>query len=160
MKRGAEDFGLLFVCHLVWFEGIWALFPQIILMLKYPSDLCNWTLRWPSHISKASFDIKWGAEVFRLLFVWPCAWFGVFGPSFSKLSQYPSTWETGATQPKEGLDTKVSSDMIKELKTLDYFSCLPACDLGYLEPVSPICPNAWVPVKQVWLDQQRINALE
>ena len=108
MKFGADDLGLLFICHLIWFRGIWALFPQITLMLKYPYDMCNSTLRWLSHKSKTPFDVKWGAEVFRLLSVCPYSWFEVFVYSFSKLSQYPSTWETGETQPSEGLDTRVT----------------------------------------------------
>ena len=38
-----------------------------------------------------------------------------------------------------------------ELKTLDYPSCVPVHDLGYLGQVSPNCPNTWVPVKQVYI---------
>ena len=35
------------------------------------------------------------------------------------------------------------------LKTLDYFLCVSRHDLRYLGPVSPNCPNAQIPVKQV-----------
>ena len=64
--------------------------------------------------------------------------FGVFGPSFSKLSQYWSTWETGINLTTENLDTRVESHLMrnKKLETLDYFLCVPAPDLGYLSPVS------------------------
>ena len=120
------------MCHFIWFGGIWALFPQIALMLK--TDI-TWTLsRWPWHKSKTSFDVKWGTEVFGLLFVCPSAWFGVFRPSFPKLPQHLNIWETDITQPKEALDTRVRSHLMwnKKIKTLDYFSCVPACDLGYI----------------------------
>ena len=87
---------------------------------QIPIGRYNWTLRWLWHKSKTSFDIKWGAEVFGFLFVCPCAWFGVFGPSFPKLPHYLSTWETGITQPAEALDTRVKSHLMwnKKLKTL------------------------------------------
>ena len=87
--------------------------------------------------------MKCWAEDLGLLFMCPCAWFGVFGPSFPKLPQHPSTCETGIAQPTEGPDTRVRSNLMwnKELKTLDYFSCVLAHDLGYLGPVSPNCPN-------------------
>ena len=85
----------------------------------------------------------------------PCTWFGVFGPNFPKVPQYPSTCETGIAWPIEGPDTRVRSNLMwnKELKTLDYFSCVLAHDLGYSGPVSPNCPNTWVPVKQVYIIQ-------
>ena len=73
-----------------------------------------------------------------------CTWFGVFGPSFPKLPQHPSTCETGSiARPTEGPDTRVRSHLMwnKELKTLDYFSCVPAHDLGYLGPISPKFPQ-------------------
>ena len=75
--------------------------------------------------SQTSFDVKWGTEVLGLLFVCPFAWFGLFRPSFPKLLQYSSTWETGITQPTQALDTRVISHLMwnKKLKTLDYFSC-------------------------------------
>ena len=58
--------------------------------------------------------------------------------------------ETGIAQPTESPETRVKSHLMwnKELKTLDYFSCVPAHDLGYSDPVSWICTNTWVPVKQ------------
>ena len=89
-------------------------------------------------------------------------WFGVFGPNFPKFPQYPSTCETGIARPIEGSDTGVRSHLMrnKELKTLDYFSCVPAHDVGYSDPISPNCPNTQIPVKQVWLDPQRTLTLE
>ena len=41
-----------------------------------------------------------------------------------------------------------------ELKTLDYFSCLPNHELQYLGPISPNCTNAPNTLKQVKLDLQ------
>ena len=66
--------------------------------------------------------MKQGAENFGLLFMCPCTWFGVFGPNFPKLPQYPSTCETGIIRPAEGPDTRVRSHLMwnKELKTLDF----------------------------------------
>ena len=95
--------------------------------------------------------MKCGTEDFGLLFMCPCAWFGVFGPDFPKLSQYPSTWETGITHSTEGLGTRVRSHLMwnKDLKTLDDFSSIPTFNLGYSGPVSPNCPNTRVSVKQV-----------
>ena len=92
--------------------GIRTLFPQITLMLEHLQDRYNWTLRWPWHNRETSFDVKWGAEVLGLLFVCSCAWFGVFGFGFPKLSQYSSTWETGITQSTETLDTRVRSHLM------------------------------------------------
>ena len=74
--------------------------------------------------------------------------FGVFRPSFPKLSQYPSTWETGITQPTEALDPRVRSHLMwnKKLKTLDYFSCVPARDLGIwiqFPQIAPIPECLW-----------------
>ena len=90
--------------------------------------------------------MKQGAEDFGVLFMCLYTWFWVFGPSFSKLPQYPSTCLTGIVRPTEGPDTRVRSHLMwnKELKTLDYFSCVFAHDLGYLGPVSPYCSNTWV----------------
>ena len=64
--------------------------------------------------------------------------FEVFEPTFPKLSQYRSTWETGISLTTETLDTRVKSHLMrnKKLETLDYFLCVPAPDLGYLSPVS------------------------
>ena len=73
----------------------------------------------------------------------PCTWFGAFRPGFPKLPQYPSTCKTGIAWPTEGPDTRVRSHLMwnKELKTLDYFSCVPAHNLRYSGPVSPNCPT-------------------
>ena len=91
------------------------------------------------HQSKVSFDVKPGAEDVGLLFMCPCTWFGVFGPSFPKLSQYLSTCETGIIGPTEGLDTSIRSHLMwnKELKTLDFFLCDSVLDLGVFGPFSP-----------------------
>ena len=59
-------------------------------------------------------------------------WFGIFGSSFPKLPQYPSTCETGIAQPTEGNGTTVRSHLMwnKKLETLDYFSVVPAKVFG------------------------------
>ena len=131
--------------------GIRAKFPQIAPIPKYLRRRYSLTHRGQWHYSKVSFDVKQGSEDFGLLFRCLCTWFGVFGPSFHKCSQYQSTCETSTTWPTESNDTRVRSHLIlhKELKTLDYFSGVPAHDLGYFDPVSPNCPNTWVPVKLV-----------
>ena len=135
--------------HVIW--GIWVQFPQIAPIPEYLWNRYSSTHRGQWHYSKVSFDVKQGAEDFGLLFRCPGTWFGVFRPSFPKLPQYPSTCETGIARPTEGNDTRVRSHLMwnKELKTLDYFSCVPAHDLGYSAPVSPNCWNTWVTVKQV-----------
>ena len=76
---------------------------------------------------------------------------GVLEPYFPKLpnAQIPIRQYNWALSGD--LDIRVRPHLIltKELKSLDYFSCVSEHDLGYLGPVSPNCPNTWVPVKQV-----------
>ena len=86
--------------------------------------------------------MKQGAKDFGLLFMCPCTWFGVFGPSFPKLSQYLSTCETGIIGPTEGPDTSIRSHLMgnKELKALNFFLCDFALDLGVFGSFSPILP--------------------
>ena len=73
----------------------------------------------------------------------PSMWFGVFGFSFPKLPQYPSTCETGIAQPTEGNGTTVRSHLMwnKELKTLDYFSGVPYTWFGIFRPSFPKLPQ-------------------
>ena len=134
---------------MIW--GILAQFPQIAPIPEYLGNSYNSIHRSPWHQSNISFDVKQEAKDFGLLFMYTSTWFGVFGSSFPKLPQYPSTWETGIAQLAEGNGATVRSHLMwnKELKTSDYFSSIPAHDLGYLGPVSPSCPNTHVPVKQV-----------
>ena len=116
------DFGLLFMCHFMWFGGISALFSQIALMLEY------------------SFDVKWGAKDCGLLFMYPCTWFAVLGPSFPKLPQYLSACKTGIIWPTEGLHTSVRSHWMwnKKLKlSITFRVTLYILDLGLFEPFSP-----------------------
>ena len=93
----------------------------------------------PWHLSKTSFNVKCNAENSGLLFVCLYTRFGVFGPSFPKLPQCPNTCETSITQALEGLDTRGKANLMwnLKLKTLDYFSCVPVHNLGYLGSVSP-----------------------
>ena len=135
--------------HAIW--GIQGQFPQIAPVPEYLWNKYSSTHRGPWHYSKVSFDVKQGAEDFGLFFMCPCMWFGVFGTSFPKLLQYPSTYETGLAQSTESPDTTARSHLMwnNELKTLDCFLCVPAHDLGYLGPVSQSCPNTSVPVKQI-----------
>ena len=55
--------------------------------------------------------------------------------------------KTGITQLSDDLDRKVRPHLMwnLELKTMDYFLCVPAHDLGYLSPVSPNSPDAQIP---------------
>ena len=131
--------------------GFWAQFLEIAPIPDYLRNRYSSTHRGPWHWSKASLDVKQGVENFGLFFMYPWTWFGVFELSFSKLPQYRNTCETSIAQPTEGSDTRVKPPLPweKELKTLDYFSCVPVNDLGYSSPVSPSCPDTWVPEKQV-----------
>ena len=87
--------------------------------------------------------MKCWAEDFALLFMCPCTWFAVFGPIFPKLFQYHSTCETSITHPTEGLDTRLRSYLMsnKDLKSLDYFFCLPAHGFGVFRPSFPKLPQ-------------------
>ena len=93
--------------------------------------------------SKVSFNVKQGAEDFGLLFKYPGTWFGVFGPSFPKLPQYPRTCETGIARPTEGSDTRIRSHLMwnKELKTLYYFSDVPCTWFGIFRSSLPKLPQ-------------------
>ena len=60
--------------------------------------------------------------------------------------QFPSclnTHKAGTTEPRDHFGIKVTPHLmlIVELKTLDHFLCVPACDLECLGPVSPNYPN-------------------
>ena len=69
---------------------------------------------------------------------------------------------TGITEPSDYLGIRVRHHLMlnEELKSLDYFSCDPVHDFGYLGPVSPNCPNYRVPGKQVQLNPQGPLTLE
>ena len=111
----------------------WAKFPQIAPIPEYLRNRYNSTNREPwtrvtlesklESWTRVSLDVKEGAEDFRLVLMCPCTRFGVFRISFPKLPQYPSTCETGITQPTKGLDTRVRSPFMwnKDLKTSGYF---------------------------------------
>ena len=151
MKCGVGDFGLPIMCHFIWFGGIWAVFPKLPYCsntlktnITEPSDDLGIRVRSHLMLNEELMSLNYFSFCF-------CAWFGVFEPSFPKLAQYRSTCETGITQSTEALDTRVRSHLKinKKLKTLDYFSCVPARDLGHLGPVFPNFPNTRVPVKQV-----------
>ena len=62
--------------------------------------------------------------------------------------KYPSDIKT---ELSDDLRIRVRPHLMlnKEPKSLDYFSCVPVHDLGYLGPVSPKCPNTRVPGKHV-----------
>ena len=76
---------------------------------------------------------------------------GVFGFCFPKLPQWSHIYKTAITKPSDNLSIIVRPHLVlnEELKILDYFSCVPAHDLGYSGPVSSNCPNTRVPVEQV-----------
>ena len=79
---------------------------------------------------------------FGLLFMCPCTWFWVFGPSFLKFPQYLSTCETGIIGPFCGLDTRVRSHC--EIRTwklwITFHVTLYIHDLGLFGPFSPKLP--------------------
>ena len=70
--------------------------------------------------------------------MYQCPWFGIFGPSFSNLPQFPKYTKTGITRPSDGLYPWVRLHLIwsVEFNTLD--------DLGYLWQISLTCPNLWI----------------
>ena len=140
MKCGAEDFGLLFMCPCTWF---WVFGPSFPKFSQYPST-CETGITHPTE----GLDTRVRSH---LLFMCPCMCFKIFRASFPKLPQYLSTCEIVMAWPTAGPDTRTRSQLMwnKELKTLGYFSCVPAHDLGYSGLVSPNCSNTWVPVKQV-----------
>ena len=57
----------LFVWLCTWFRVIWALFPKVALMHKYPKNRYNSIIRWSWQKSKTSFEVKCGAEDYGLL---------------------------------------------------------------------------------------------
>ena len=126
---------------MIW--GIRARFPQIAPIPEYLWNRYSSTHRGQWHYSKVSFDVKQGAEDFGLLFRCPSTWFGVFGPSFPKLPQYPNTCETGIARPTEGSDTGVRSHLMwnKKLKTLDYLSGVPCTWFGIFRLSFPKFPQ-------------------
>ena len=133
--------------HLMWNKDlkIWSIgaqFPQITPIPEGLRNRYSSTHRGPWHQSKVAFDVKQGVKDFELLFMCPCTWFGVFGPRFPKLPQYPSTYETGIAQPTESSDTRIRSHLMwnKELKTLDYLFC-PCTRFGVFGSSFPKLPQ-------------------
>ena len=70
----------------------------------------------------------------------------------------PNVYKTGITQTSDELNTRISPQLMGyvELKTMDYFSCIPEHDLGYSGQVFLNCLNTQIPVKQA----QRALTLE
>ena len=92
--------------------------------------------------------MKQGGEEFGLIFEWLCVDdSGLSGPSFFKLPYYPSTKKTGITQSLDDLGRRVRHHLMwnVELKTMNYFRCVPPHDLGYLGPVSPTLRDVQIP---------------
>ena len=144
VKCRAEDFGLVFMCHFIWFGVNQALFPKLPWSSSTHKAGITESPRSPWHKSKTSSDEMLIEELKTLDYFWClCAWFGVFGPSLPKLPKYPSTHEIGITQPTDSLDTRVRPHLTwnKDLKNLDSFSCVSSHDLGCSGPVSLNCPQ-------------------
>ena len=140
---GAEDFGLLLVCPCAWF-GVFG--PSLPKLPKYLSTHeTGITQPTDSLDTRVRPHLTWNKDL-KNLDSFSCVSshdLGYLGPVSFNCPQYPSTCDTGTVLPTEGPDTRLRSHMMwnKELKTLDYFSCVPAHDLGYLGAVSPHCPN-------------------
>ena len=64
---------------------------------------------------------------------------------FLSFSWYSRTWEIWFFV--QCVDSRVWPHLMwhVELKTLDFFMCVPAHDLGHLSLVSPNCPNVKIP---------------
>ena len=129
-------------CSCAWFGVFRRSFP------KLPQHLstCETGIARPTEVpdTRVRSHLMWNKELNTLDHVYVSLHM-IWGirPNFPKLPQYPSTCETGIARPAEGPDTRVRSHLMwnKELKTLDYFSCVPAHDLGYSGPFPPSCPN-------------------
>ena len=71
-----------------------------------------------------------------------------------------STYKAVIAEPSDHLGIRLTPPLMlnEELKTLDYFSCVPAHELGYLGPVSPNYPNTWVPMKHNSTDREGLDS--
>ena len=83
--------------------------------------------------SKTSIDAKCGVEDFRLLSVYHCQWFGIFGTSIPKFPLCHNYPKTNVTQPSDGVRPHLMQNV--ELKIYDYFLCFPTNDLEELGPI-------------------------
>ena len=100
VKCGDEDFLNFFV-----FYELWLLTQLSQIASNGPNTLSNrynLALRWSWHFSMVLFDVKYGAEDFELLLVFPSPWYRLFGPSFSKIAIIPKNQKTGRTQTWDG----------------------------------------------------------
>ena len=102
----------------------------------------------------ASSHVKYG--VIKALDYFPCPNFGLLFVyllmNLGPVSQNcPNVYKTGITQTSDELNIRISPQLMGyvELKTMDYFSCIPEHDLGYSGQVFLNCLNTQIPKKQV-----------
>ena len=67
--------------------GFWPSFPKLSLMALILSQ--TGITEVSDGLDTSVFDVKYGAEEFELIFVFPSPWSTIFGPSFSKIAIMP-----------------------------------------------------------------------
>ena len=116
VKKGAEDFGLLFMCPCTWFGVFGPNFPKLT---QHPST-CETATAQPTEgiDTRVWFDVKQGAEDFGFLFVRLCTWFmGVWDlfpqialmPKYSK-NRYNSIARWSCQKRKTSVDVKCGAE--------------------------------------------------
>ena len=119
VKCGGEDFINFFSCFL--FYELWFLTQVSQIASNGPNTLSNrynLAFRWSWHFSMVLFDVRYGAEDFELLLVFPSRWYGLFVPSFSKIAIIPKNHKTGPTQTWDGF-----KDLSQTLLKGESWSC-------------------------------------
>ena len=130
------------VAPCIWF----GVFKPSFILPQYPSS-CETVIARPteSRDNRINSHLMWNKELMTLDYFShvPALDLEVFWPSFPKLPQYLSTCETGITRPTVGPATRTRSHLMwnKQLKTLDYFSCVPAHDYGVFGTSFPKLPQ-------------------
>ena len=71
-------------------------------------------------------------------------WFGIFGPNFPHLLQFPKYTKTGINKPSDGFYIWERFHLMwnVEFNFLVDFLCIGVHNLGYLDPICPTCPNS------------------
>ena len=112
------------MCPCTWFLGIWAQFFQISPLPKCLWNKYNSNPLWPRQYSKVSLWNK-----LKTLDYFSCDSvhdLGQFG-HFPQISLMPTTQKTGVTRSLGGLRRRLRPNLMwnMELKTMDYFKCVP-----------------------------------
>ena len=138
VKKGAEDFGLLFMSPCTWFGVFGPNFPKLPQYLSTcetgiarPTEGPDTTVR--SHLCETR---SW-----RLLITFhvPLHMIWCFWAQFPQIAPIPENLWIGIIWPTEGLNTSIRSHLMwnKVLKTLEFFLCDSVFDLGVFGPFSP-----------------------